>query len=82
MKKILAVGSVIGLMFALSSCAVNSEQNEVSPVTKTEATNVQTVEVEGMGTRIFLFDVKRDGKILTCSSKDVSYAGVSCFPKE
>lgn len=44
------------------------------------ATNVTRVTVEGLNDQITVFDIERDGRILTCTTKDSFRAGVSCLP--
>lgn len=44
------------------------------------ATNVTRVTVEGLNDQIAVFDIERDGRTLTCTTKDSFRAGVSCIP--
>jgi len=44
------------------------------------ATNVTQVTVEGLSDQITVFDIERDGRTLTCTTKNSFRAGVSCIP--
>jgi hypothetical protein len=44
------------------------------------ATNVETFRVQG-GSDVMVFDIERDGQILTCTSKRGYDSGVACAKK-
>lgn len=91
MKKFLTIVLTAGAVLSLTACAGASSTSvsEISEtpalkpeIIKTDATNVQEVKVHSMSNGFYIFDIERDGKSLTCTTKYDQGSGVSCFPNE
>jgi hypothetical protein len=87
MKKFIpAVGATIFaalLVVPLSGCFGGSESATPAPAPK-QATNVELIEVPGGDNgfnSVVVFDIERDGRILTCTTKAGYNSGVSCLEK-
>jgi hypothetical protein len=89
MKKFIAVAIASLAVVVLSACGEGVpgpdgiEGDPVAPVTKT-ATNVEMVKVPGsvgFPEGVIVFDMERDGQILTCTTKNNYNSGVSCLAK-
>lgn len=83
MKKILALSGIAAMtVITLTGCWSNPESEAPKPEPKS-VTNVETIKVpQGNGfSEIVIFDVERDGRILTCTTKAGYNSGLSCLPK-
>lgn len=82
-KIVAAVTFTVGaglLVVPLSGCL---GEPETPPVPK-QATNVEVIEVPGEKNgfhEIVVFDIERDGQILTCTTKSGYNSGVGCVKK-
>lgn len=89
MKKIVAVVVAALAVVSLSACGEGTPGPDgiagepAAPVTKT-ATNVEMFKVpgsSGFSEGIIVFDIERDGQVLTCTTKQNYNSGVGCVVK-
>lgn len=76
------IASVL-LVVPLSGC-FGAQSEEPAPPAPKQATNVEVIEVPGGNNgfnSIVVFDIERDGQILTCSTKAGYNSGVGCVKK-
>jgi hypothetical protein len=91
MRKFISVVVASLTLISLSACAGDmvgsdgfKQSDSTTPVTKT-ATNVEKFKVPGsMGfpEGVIVFDIERDGQILTCTTKQNYNSGVGCIIKK
>lgn len=88
MKKFVSVAVTALVMVSLSACGEHPGPDGIvgessAPATKT-ATNVEMFKVPGsvgFPEGIIVFDIERDGQVLTCTTKQNYNSGVACVPK-
>lgn len=83
MKKILALSGIAAMtVISLTGCFGDSGSATPAPAPK-EAKNVEVIQVPGNNgfKEVVVFDIERDGKTLTCTTKMGYTSGVSCLPK-
>lgn len=83
MKKILSVSAIAAMtVISLTGCWGNPESASPVPAPK-EAKNVEIIQVPGNNgfKEVVVFDIERDGQILTCTTKMGYNSGVSCGEK-
>lgn len=88
MKKIISIGFAVLAIASLSACGENPGQDGIvgdspTPSVKT-ATNVEMFKVPGsvgFSDGIIVFDIERDGQVMTCTTKQNYNSGVGCVAK-
>jgi hypothetical protein len=71
------------LVVPLSGCFGAPESATPAPAPR-QATNVELIEVPGGNNgfnSVVVFDIERDGRTVTCTTKAGYNSGVSCLPK-
>lgn len=83
MKKILLLSAIASLtLISLTGC-LHPEEKPAPPEVK-QATNVEMFQVpgsQGFSEGVIVFDIERDGQILTCTTKQNYNSGVGCVNK-
>lgn len=83
MKKILSISAIAVIaVISLTGC-FGQEEEPPKPAIK-QATNVEMFQVPGsigFSEGIIVFDIERDGQILTCTTKQNYNSGVGCVTK-
>lgn len=70
------------LVVPLSGC-FGAQSDAPTPPAPKQAKNVEIIEVPGKNGfgQIVVFDIERDGQILTCTTKEGYNSGVGCVKK-